>query len=624
MYMGMMMDEIEEEERIRRANDLAIARMLWEDGAAVPREFRSSNGPTTIAQGSSRTAASLSALRGGDDFVDQNGAPVTNPPAAPSTANVGRDRLFISTAPPMVGSEDPIVDDGYGHPSMDDVARIYDGHNPIRVTPPAPPVSQAPSLQPGPSTVQKSFHDPFPRFGQDFPATAYRPIDQPLPPLIQASSTGQAANQFSHWPQSQHPPLPMPGILSISAPDQTFPSFNIPGLVPQPTPASMQSPRTYSQGPPSQLPLPQPVASINPMDQFPRHFNHAPSGRNTPPIPAPVRVQAEPTQPQPPQWFNNGNNFRPFTPQPIPLEPNAPMPNSGNPNPMNPALDPYTMMIRNATQNATANATNATNDTFAQLFNNLNNPAHRTQQNTNTPTFSPTMWGTPIFPQPPPGPPVQLPPLPPTPTPIPPPIITQPANSQPSAPAQHPVQPFAQPPVQAPGQPPVQPPIPTHMEQSMQHLMQPPIQPAPPVQNPQSPFPQVPLPPQITVEATNRTTPQTPQLTFLPPAIIPAPPTIIIPNTPLPAPPSQAPVSQEQPSHTTISYKDRPLQSTDSSVKQHLEDGKPDLSVLVNWIPLLGVGGLVFYAFSNVGVVILAGVIVWYMYWVPAGHSAKK
>ena len=55
-----------------------------------------------------------------------------------------------------------------------------------------------------------------------------------------------------------------------------------------------------------------------------------------------------------------------------------------------------------------------------------------------------------------------------------------------------------------------------------------------------------------------------------------------------------------------------------------VEVGKPSLTVLVRWIPLLGIAGLVFYAFSNVGVLILAGVIVWYTYWVPAGHGAKK
>ena len=56
-----------------------------------------------------------------------------------------------------------------------------------------------------------------------------------------------------------------------------------------------------------------------------------------------------------------------------------------------------------------------------------------------------------------------------------------------------------------------------------------------------------------------------------------------------------------------------------------VEGGKRDLTVLVGWIPLLGIAGLVFYAFSNVGVLILAGVIVWYRHWVPAsGHGAKS
>src|SRR5271154_3530457 len=215
MYIGMMMDEFEEEDRLRRANDLAIARMLWDDAAVIPREFVTSSGTAPIAQGSSRTAAALSALRGGDDLVDETGGRATREPARDSTANIGRARLFISRTPLMVGPEDPVIDDGYGHPSMDDVGRIYNGNNPVQVTPPAPPVAKAPTPQTGPSTVSQPLHIPFPPIGQNF-AASQRPADQPFPPLIQSSSAIQAANQYSHWEQSPQQALSMPGILNIS------------------------------------------------------------------------------------------------------------------------------------------------------------------------------------------------------------------------------------------------------------------------------------------------------------------------------------------------------------------------------------------------------------------------
>jgi hypothetical protein len=622
-----MMDEIEEEDRLRRANDLAIARMLWDDAAAIPREFVTSSGIAPIAQGSSRTAAALSALRGGDDLVDEAGGPATREPARTSTTNIGRIRLFISSSPLMVGPEDPVVDDGYGHPSMDDVGRIYDGNNPIQVTPTAPPVVQAPTPQTGPTTVPRPSHNPFPPIGQNFMAPQ-RPADQSLPPLIYSSSAVQAENPYSQWLQSQQRPISLPGILNISPPNENFLGFNGPLMVHPPIPASAQLERTYSQNashpyPPHWPRNPNQETAQGPNALHPLGANYSPGsfpgdGRNTSAPSPPVRTPAEPSQPQLAQWLNSRNNFRPMTPRPSPLEQNPSIPDNNSANPMNPALDPYTIMVRNANQNATQNATHnvtqggmetAMNDPFAQLFNDFNNPLSRTQQhtNTNTTTFSPTMWGTPLFPQPPlSSTPVQPSP---TPTPLPPPIIIPPG----SAPAQTPVQP--------PVQPPIQPPI----QHSMQHPTQHQMQPHQPMQNPPTPLPPVPLPPPIIPETTNRTTPQTPQLTPLPPPpIIPAP-TTIMPNPPPQPPSSQVPTSQRPPSHTTISYSDRqPHAMGKPIVTTGVEGGKLDLTVLVGWIPFLGIAGLVFYAFSNVGVLILAGVVVWYAYRVPAGRGEKK
>ena len=632
-YIGMMMDEFEEDDRVRRANDLAIARMLWDDAAAIPREFVTSGGTAPIAQGSSRTAAALSAFRGGDDIVDDSGAPATRVPTQNNADNHNRVRFFISRAPLMVGPEDPIIDDGYGHPSMDDVGRIYEGNNPIQVAAPTagPPVVQALIPQTGSTMAPPPFPRPFVPPGQHFPVPQ-RPIDQPWPPLPQSSSGVPSANPWQH---SQHTPLSMPGILSISAPNH-IPQVNAPRMASAPT-ASLE--RTHTQAQPPALPSHRPEDSI--LHQivppriglnYPNYFPH--EGRSTPPVSAAVPNHAQSASSQPQQWPDNRNSFGPLRPQPIALETNASIPNNGSSSALNPALDPYTIMFRNANQTASLNATN---DPFSQLFDNPNNPINRTHQNTNTTTFAPTMWGTPLFPQPPVPTPVQAPPMPPTPIPLPPPIIRQPSNSGASAPAQHPAQPPAQPPVQHPAQFPTQPQLqPTmqqmqhpmqHMQYPMQppvHPMQPPAQPAQPNQNPQQTnLPAVPLPPQIIPETTNRTTPQTPQLTSLPPR---PPINTPAPTTITPRPPPPAPYSQERPSHTPISqHNNQQRQSTEQPLATAgVRHGKSDFSALIAWLPLLGIGGLVFYAFSNVGVLILAGVIVWYTYWVPASKGEKK
>lgn len=94
----------------------------------------------------------------------------------------------------------------------------------------------------------------------------------------------------------------------------------------------------------------------------------------------------------------------------------------------------------------------------------------------------------------------------------------------------------------------------------------------------------------------------------------------------MPNPPLPAPVSQKRLSHTpTSQHNNQQHRSTEQALATTgVRGGRSDITALVAWLPLLGIAGLVFYAFSNVGVLILAGVIVWYANWVPAGHGAKK
>ena len=146
MVYGLMLDEFEEDERRREADDAAITIALLQDVGTVPAEFgESDTGPPAAPAARTANHKIRPVVNANNNFVVP---PVVGLPVVGAASGSRRGR--VSRAPPMVGREDPVVDDGSNHPSMDDPSIIYSGDNPVQVAPPAapPPANSTPSSAP--------------------------------------------------------------------------------------------------------------------------------------------------------------------------------------------------------------------------------------------------------------------------------------------------------------------------------------------------------------------------------------------------------------------------------------------------------------------------------------------
>jgi hypothetical protein len=549
-----MLDEWEDEEAVRMANDAAISRILLDDAASNPAQITGASASMpTAAAGSSQTTAALMAIRG-----EQPNEPP--PPAVQTPVPNGRPWMRgISRAPPMVGRDGVRPEDPRGYPSMDDPSNIFCNGNPIQIPVAIQPPSAAPAppAQPEMPPVQQI------QVAQSVPpaiipsepsaaASTSQPLSIPLPPLIESYSTAPAiSNQFSEWynPQLSYQPLP---LLPRSHNTQPF-SGPIIGPISETPPAGWRN-ATPPVFPLDAPPLPPPTFNLeNPVfDPF------GVVGNTTSQRPTGMsdfsRLLEDPNHPQ----NRNGRStavdttFAP-TLWTTPIFPAPPLP----PPPVPPPIPP--------------------------------------------PIIAPIPEPPP--PPPPPSEPVIQPPPPivsihqqfenQPPVPLPPPAIPAP-GSHPASQFINSTTPQETPPNPLPPPPLLQPPPPTPFITNPQ--------PQPPI------FINMPLaPPTIATPAQPPTIIKAPEV----------PATTTIPDQPVippkqPEPPGITTVRNT----TTISYSDRqPHASSPPPTKQitvFTNGGDLISAFKPAYLPLLGIIVLFFYAFSTMGFAILVGVVVWY------------
>jgi hypothetical protein len=268
-----MLDELDDEEAVRMANDSTISRILLEDAAMSPAQITTAEASiTNVAAGTSQTTAALMAIRG--EQPKELPAPV-----APTTAtNEGRRMRGVSRLPPMVGRDEGIPADPRGYPSLDDPLIIFSNGSPIRIPVSIPPVAAVPA-PPAPSAPLEIPSVPqMPAMPLVPPAiisneasavtSISQPAPIPLPPLIESYSTApMMSNQFSEWynPQLSFQPLPP---LPRSHNTQPF-SGPIISPIPETRPAGWRN--STQHGFPSEVPPPPPPtfrAENPPIDPF--------------------------------------------------------------------------------------------------------------------------------------------------------------------------------------------------------------------------------------------------------------------------------------------------------------------------------------------------------------------
>ena len=609
LWIGLLIDEFENEETIRVANEAAINRVLLEDAATHPIEFVSEPSSTqSIATGSSRTAAAM--------IVEREVAAVSQPAnvTAASVAPIGgpRSRLYISGRPPMVGPEEPIIDDGYGHPSMDDPSVIFCDGRPLQLPTPAPPppvqvtqaqVAHAVGFQPAVITNVTTATGPA------------QPVNPSLPPMLNTSTPVMAGPNPNPW---------------------------------------------YSHE--------VPYGSLSHLHRSHDH-SYSFSGPE-------VGFSSSTSHTQPVGWPNPGNP----RPASLPLDLPPILPPFGTIDTNNINFDPRGVVGGAINQNMVGPPD------FSNLFNNPNHPQNRDRHHSES-IYAATLWTAPLFPPqqrpqpttvvpppvvnppapapapPPVQPPVLMPPPPivslsPTPPPLPPlpvpPPVVNPPGSSPASQAINSTIPQELPPnslplpipmpeptlptpllvpltTTTPATPVLTPQPPSLLSSTSTIPAAPVIPPPPPITtHPEITIPQeliqppVPLLPPITLNGCNPPSFQPPAISFSdrqPHAIIPPPPPPPPPLPPPPPPPPPPPTTATTTATTTMTMTNNMPPAPPILL---LANGK-DLVALFKpaYLPLFGIAALIFYAFSKMGFVVLAGILVWYAYQNPHGMVKK-
>lgn len=558
-----MLDQWEDEEAVRMANDATISRLLLEDAESNPAQITTTEASiSTVAAGSSQTTAALRAIRG--EQPKEPPAPVARTPAT----NGIRRMSGVSRAPPMVGRDEGIPVDPSGYPSMDDPSIIFHNGNPIEISVHIPPAASAP-VPPAPSAQLEIPSAPQIQVAQSVPpaiipnepsavTSTSQPALVPLPPLIESYSTAPAiSNQFSEWHNPQLPFQPLP-LLPRSHNIQPFSGPFIGSI-------SDARPPGWGNSTPPTLPI-----------------EHSPA---------------------PPPTFSSENPM---------CDPFGVVGNTTSQRPTGISDfnwlfdDPNHPQNRNR-QSAAVDTTFAPTLWTAPIFPALPPPPPPIPP----PIIAPIPEPPPLPPPPPPSEPIIQPPPPivsihqqfENQPPLPPPLPTVPAPG--SNPASHFINrttPQEYPPNPLPPLLPPSPPAPfiTNIPPQQPILINMPLGP-PPITTPTQP-------PTI-IKA-----PEVPATT-----IIPAQP-VIPPKQPEP------PGITSLLNTTTISYSDRqPHASSPPPTKRVtvFTNGGDLISVLKPaYLPLLGIIAIFFYAFSTMGFVILIGVIVWYSQKFP--HGTRK